>query len=484
MPTNPGRVSSWRSSLGRPAALAAVLSFASRASAQGAANASFQEDAVEQCVVGGLDSDVTRDETGKSQTVSPAPINLSAANPFFEDFGSNGRTCGTCHVEKQGWTITPEGVGKLKKKDPLFLFDGSDCLPAGVANPDPETHSIEMRSKALVRIDLPIPAGADFTLVSYSDPHHCPTAPSAADLRMYRRPLPTSNTAFLSTVMWDGRENVAATIPADLAHQANDATLGHAQAAAPLPATPQAQIVAFETGLFNAQLAVDGLALDSNGATGGGLFLFSTALPAFSIGVNDPLKPGFSSVVFHPFEAWEPQNFVPSRHDRRGDAQRAQIGRGERLFNTRSFTIDGVAGLNQDPSDPIAGPFVGFCGTCHNTPEVGDHSSSLPLDIGITDVQPVGGLDVSGLPVYTFEETATGRTISVTDPGRGLISGHFKDVGKTKGPILRNLAARAPYFHNGSAADLAAAVSFYNLRFHIGLTASEIDDLVAFLGAL
>jgi cytochrome c peroxidase len=40
------------------------------------------------------------------------------------------------------------------------------------------------------------------------------------------------------------------------------------------------------------------------------------------------------------------------------------------------------------------------------------------------------------------------------------------------------------YFHNGSAADLDAAVDFYDERFHIGLTRQERSDLVAFLRSL
>jgi cytochrome c peroxidase len=53
-----------------------------------------------------------------------------------------------------------------------------------------------------------------------------------------------------------------------------------------------------------------------------------------------------------------------------------------------------------------------------------------------------------------------------------------------KGPILRGLAARAPYFHNGLAPTLADVVEFYNNRFHIGLSARDKSDLVMFLRAL
>ncbi len=50
--------------------------------------------------------------------------------------------------------------------------------------------------------------------------------------------------------------------------------------------------------------------------------------------------------------------------------------------------------------------------------------------------------------------------------------------------MLRALAARAPYFHNGAAATLEEVVEFYDTRFGIGLSAGEKSDLVAFLRAL
>jgi cytochrome c peroxidase len=53
-----------------------------------------------------------------------------------------------------------------------------------------------------------------------------------------------------------------------------------------------------------------------------------------------------------------------------------------------------------------------------------------------------------------------------------------------KGPVLRGLAARAPYFHNGSAATLADVMEFYNRRFDLNLTEQQKADLVAFLSAL
>lgn len=71
----------------------------------------------------------------------------------------------------------------------------------------------------------------------------------------------------------------------------------------------------------------------------------------------------------------------------------------------------------------------------------------------------------------------------MTDLGRALFTGECADIGKLKGPVLRGLAARAPYFHNGSAT-LNDAVEFYDQRFTLSLTSKQKADLVAFLQSL
>ena len=50
--------------------------------------------------------------------------------------------------------------------------------------------------------------------------------------------------------------------------------------------------------------------------------------------------------------------------------------------------------------------------------------------------------------------------------------------------ISRALAARAPYFSNGSAATLRELVDFYDRRFNIRYTEQERIDLVNFLSVL
>ena len=153
------------------------------------------------------------------------------------------------------------------------------------------------------------------------------------------------------------------------------------------------------------------------------------------------------------------------------------MARGEVLFNTRPITITGVKGLNDDLGVAV---FNGSCTTCHDTPQAGNHSIPAPLDIGLTDASR----RTPDMPLYTLRNIATGETVQTTDPGRALITGKWKDIGRFKGPVLRSLASRAPYFHNGFAKDLGAAVDFYNTRFGIGFTDNDKADLIAFLRTL
>jgi cytochrome c peroxidase len=88
------------------------------------------------------------------------------------------------------------------------------------------------------------------------------------------------------------------------------------------------------------------------------------------------------------------------------------------------------------------------------------------------------------LPVFRVTNRANGQAEEVTDLGRAILTGRFADLGKQKGPTLRALSARAPYFHNGAADNLTELIQFYDRRFGIGFQAQEIADLRAFLESL
>ena len=202
----------------------------------------------------------------------------------------------------------------------------------------------------------------------------------------------------------------------------------------------------------------------------------------FYFGINDVVSNDyrtgalFDRVVFRLYDVWDTLD-RDGEHEGRTEARRA-VARGETLFNTKPISITGVKGLNDDLNIPT---MQGTCTTCHDTPKAGNHSIPAPLDIGLTDASR----RTPDLPLYTLRHTqAPFEIVQTTDPGRALISGKWKDIGRFKGPILRGVAARAPYFHNGSASDLDAVVDFYNQRFGIGFTDEEKADLVAFLRTL
>src|SRR5208337_902735 len=79
------------------------------------------------------DSDQTQltvDGSGVLGSVSTNGFGTGTTNGFFANLGTNGRTCGTCHVEADAWTFTPQHAQSLAPNDPLFTpNDGSDCPP-------------------------------------------------------------------------------------------------------------------------------------------------------------------------------------------------------------------------------------------------------------------------------------------------------------------------------------------------------------------
>ena len=441
-------------------------------------------------------------ESGAARTinVSGGPV-VDDGNPFFLDLGINGRRCVTCHQPDENMGVSAAGVQArfraTRGTDPIFRTnDGSNSPLADVSTHDARRAAYSMLlRKGVIRVGLSIPANAEFELVAVRDPYgYAGHNANNNELSLFRRPLPSTNLVFLSTVMWDGRETLqrgsAAAIHFDLADQANSATQGHAQAPRPIDQATREAIFDFETGLFTAQV-FDSRAgkLDSGGAEGGP---DSLSLQPFVFGGNDPLgcdvngancnpqNAVFNPVVFTEFDAWAGL----SGTDR--NRARTAVARGQDLFNTLPIPIRNVGGINDDFKVPVV---MGTCTTCHDTPHAGDHSVPAPLDIGTADPPLRNGLNAFGLAVgdmtvYKLRNKTTHEIKIVTDPGRALITGLWKDVGRFKGPVLRGLAGRAPYFHNGSATSLADAVNFYDVRFDLNLTQRQKDDLVAFLRSL
>ncbi len=462
---------------------------------------------------------------GASQTYSTNGGGIDLTGPFFQSMGTNGRTCGSCHQPSDGMSVSAVNVDLrfllTEGTDPIFrTVDGSNCdhnIDVSTVEGRRSAYSL-LRTRGLIRIALAVPSTANYQVTSVSNPYGCN---ETGTISQYRRPLPTTNLRFLSAVMVDGRESSPATgttkiiysnyptsLVSDPAHQSVDATVDHAQGDGTRPtAAEQQEIVNFEMGLATAQsFGFSTGPLNAHGADGGPQgFMSEPYFISMNSSVNflvpaleqpgGMVTPGdgqFSPAIFNTFDNWAS---LPPRDPR------AAVARGQALFNSLPINITGVAGINDDVATGglVAGgipSLTGTCGTCHDTPNVGNHSFPTPLDIGTGDPNlsnastNLGGLDVSYLPKITVCKTdpttdlATNNCKTTTDLGQALIDGNFDHVGKIKGPILRGLSARAPYFHNGSARTLLDVVHFYETRFSLTLTSQQESDLVAFLGSL
>src|SRR5579863_10524570 len=283
----------------------------------------------------------------ETYNINNEPISLKGA--FFQSLGTNGRSCSSCHLPTEGWSVSAAEIQLrfllTQGLDPIFRTnDGSNCdhnINTATVEERRQAYSL-LVTRGLIRIALAVPASADFTVLNVHNPYGCS---DSSTLSMYRRPLPATNLGFLSTVMWDGRESTPPSTQKitytanktplqilldDLAQQAIDATTGHAQGTVPNAAQVQ-DIVNFETSLRTAQ-AYDFRAgsLTDAGATGGPVALASQQ---FFIGINDSFPASFglnpSGAPFNPnifdlFTSWA--SSLSSR--------RASIARGQTVFNT------------------------------------------------------------------------------------------------------------------------------------------------------
>ncbi|HEY3928279.1 MAG TPA: hypothetical protein VGL89_07890 [Candidatus Koribacter sp.] len=433
--------------------------------------------------------------------------NIDTSSEFFQSLGTNGRSCATCHVVGQAMSFSATSArqrfAETRGRDPLFApVDGANCPTAKTG--DALGHSMILGS-GVIRVSIAAPTGSpEFAVQAAYDPYGCAIDTSTGQqmLSFYRRPLPSTNVRFLSAVMFDGRESVAfplgtpATfannLTAALTSQALDATRGHAQASVDPTPEQLASIVNFEMGLTTAQVYdFNAGMLQGNGVQGGPLSLIGQS---YYPGINDSLTPPiFTPTIFTLYSNWttQPGHSMMAR-------AREQIAAGEQLFNSFPINITDVRGINDNAALGSPAVVTGTCGTCHDSPNVGDHSLPLPLDIGTghspkyeTNAQikaALAQLSLPKLPVYQVTgctEPFTGETtIYTTDLGKGALTGKCADLNRIKGPILRGLAARAPYFHNGAAANLMELVNFYDQRFAMGLTKEQKADLVAFLNTL
>jgi hypothetical protein len=466
-----------------------------------------------------------RDATGRIAIVDADGAFEAKGHPFFTPLGANGRACVTCHQPSNGMGLSVETIRRRWEdsggKDPLFApIDGSNC--PSLPQQDRASHSLIL-DRGLIRVFLPWPprttdaAGAtpEFTIDVVRDPTGCNTDPvyglrsKAPTISVYRRPRPVANLKYLLELphgvppsdflfyndksllprdpetgafvslqlMSDGRDLT-------LKQQARDAAATHLQAHGALTTVQLARIEAFERQVYAAQVFdVNAEELTGEGAPPGlGPEALQHGAPA-RLG-NNPINRIFGS-----FSMWRtalPES--PEDAERRARREfRQSVARGSDVFYLRRFLISDVGRYNDKG---LGNPFKRSCGSgCHNTLLMGMDLAPGYMDLGLNNLPWANSRPDLPLFKVTCDATAApqsylGRVIYTHDPGRALITGKCADVGASMTQQSRGLAARAPYFMNGSAANLRELVDFYDRRFNIGYSETEKQDLVNFLSVL
>jgi cytochrome c peroxidase len=97
---------------------------------------------------------------------------VDPTNAFFQSLGTNGRSCSTCHLADEAMSFTPVHARRLYREtrgaDPLFAsVDGANC--STVAPQDRAGHSL-LLEKGLIRIPMPVPTNAEFSISVVHDP--------------------------------------------------------------------------------------------------------------------------------------------------------------------------------------------------------------------------------------------------------------------------------------------------------------------------
>ncbi|MFL6549368.1 MAG: hypothetical protein ACJ8OJ_11785, partial [Povalibacter sp.] len=185
---------------------------------------------------------------------------------------------------------------------------------------------------------------------------------------------------------------------------------------------------------------------------------------------------------------------LPASGNKQDEARRS-IARGHDVFMFRTFWIKDAMHLN---TVGLGNPVKRTCATCHGMHMMGMDIANGWMDIGTMNLpwareEPENPWNARKPQLPLFKITCNadvpphpflGRVFYTQDPGRGLISGKCNDVGAIVMQQFRGLAARAPYFANGSASSLSELVDFYDRRFNIGYTEQERADLIHFLSVL
>jgi len=451
------------------------------------------------------------DQSGVITTLNSNGPTRTLGHPFFTALGTNGRACVTCHQPADAMSLSAATAQERWKTsnghDPLFAaIDGSNCptLPQD----EMQSHSL-LLNRGLIRVARPWPprdaAGKviqpQFDIEVVRDPTTCNLdrtyglESKTPTVSVFRRPRPATNTKYLTAAGFnfdpkngfplprdaETGELVNGNITADarvptLFAQARDALRSHLQTEGVTDPATVKQIVEFISGLYTAQ-QVDNTAGALNDGVSGG----PSALRQARAG---DLQGGPTPIWMEYFPWLELKGDEQEANAR--TQMRRSIARGAEIFSRRMFLVSDSMGIN---NMGFGNPVRNGCAFCHNMQHTGMDVAPGQVDLGTTNsphADPAPDLPLFKLtcklnaPAHSF----LGRVIYTQDPGYALTTGKCADIGKVTIQQMRGLAARAPYFSNGSARTLRDLVDFYDRRYQMNLTSQEKQDLINLMSVL
>jgi cytochrome c peroxidase len=392
---------------------------------------------------------------GKSGERKSEREKLSGEELFRRPFpGTNGRSCASCHVPEDNFTLTPTHVERLLQenpKDPLFAAIDAD-------DPTAETLTFEHLKKGLIRVWLTLPANMDLIAEGGNV-----TTPPDRKIFVWRSVPSIADVVLTAPYQLDGRE-------ATLEQQAQGAVTSHSEGGT-ISKKELKRIAEFEQSVFSSDRA-RWVALGARGDVEDWLVLSPQEQRGRDVyknvceschGGNDKttivdrvvhdmafaaLRPDGSGNVLYKTPATTPSTPLLAAQPKNefiniGSAFEnylAQMGQTEHLSFTKDLTFPMYRfRFYKDASRKAI--------TAELPPALPVEDPLIPREDD--DHNPIAGPNFAP-QLYT------------ADPGRAAITGNPYDFESFDIPTLRGIGKTAPYWHNHISATLEEVVELYS----------------------
>jgi cytochrome c peroxidase len=356
---------------------------------------------------------------------------------------TNGRACGTCHIEGEHLALSPAHVAALAASNPGDpLFNPIDADDPGAAVP-----TYDHLKAGLIRVTLQLADNLDVI-----DADGNVITNEARTISVWRGVPTVENTAYSGPYQYDNRQPT-------LESQANGALHDHSQIDPDAPAEVVEKIADFERSVFSSPAAAEvanalangepppplDLHLDPGSDAGAGQVLF------LSICARCHGSPTTNQIVDKAvFDSFFPvQNadgtiavgsFLPTGVAVPVDFRHDLAPSHEGTYGISAVALLGQLGVFPNPTGLTLPHYrIRFYTDATRTQQLVD----MP--------PPPPGIGPSLIP----------EPFSV-DPGRAIVSGDPYDWEGFDVPQLRGVSKTAPYFHDASAPDLHALLDEYS----------------------